>query len=362
MSAKFDILFVCGIAPWLAGALFYIVTIADQHFGNQFFPQQGLATVFIIASLLIGESHQFTSIIRYYTTFRKRDRRFIKERIPFWIIYSSLTVLSIVTILHQQGRLSGPLLLLELIFIPAVLAFPAVLFQHVCAQAVSIAQIYCRMANYAVAPHEKTALSSLFCFLTLTGGCSIAIPFGWESLVELFALPQHPVQQHLLSFFFASAALISGYILLRNVIKRGFTTGEWPPITATLLLTNLTIFTLLPLIQPNAIYVFLFVPLLFHATQHWALAWHSHMKETQTDTTTTQNTWHKFYEFALPILSITFGILFLPLIMRHLSSPISPLQFGLGSNTLSVLFSMLVFYLHYFADRVVWRAKNLEAK
>lgn len=367
MSPALDLLFVCGFAPWLIGAIFFFISAADRQIGSPFLPQQSLATVFIVASLLIGESHQFTSIIRYYTTFSKRDRRFVKERIPIWTIYASLAIAFTLTAFNQSSSfLSWAVPFIELLFIPAVIAFPAVLLQHVCAQAISISQIYCRNAGYAISPQEKEALSIVSWCLTLAGTCSIAIPFGWERIPEMF-FPSGHLMRHFIPYFFATAALVSVCILLRNVVRRGVTTAEWPPITATLLMTNLTLFTLLPLILPGMAYVFLLVPLLFHATQHWALAWHTHVKETKaeptpTPTTTTQGTWLSVYKFALPILSVTLCVLFLPIIMRRLSSPISPLQFGLGSNTLSVFFSMIVFYLHYFADRIVWRAKSLEGK
>ena len=91
VSPLFDILFVCGGAPWLLGITAYL-TIGTNISGDLFNREilSMLTVIYVAASILIGESHQFTSILRYYGTFKERSKRYKLSRLPLWIIYFTL--------------------------------------------------------------------------------------------------------------------------------------------------------------------------------------------------------------------------------------------------------------------------------
>jgi hypothetical protein len=364
MTPLFDLLFVCGAAPWVAGVIFFLISGAGGAYKPAGLPLQALTTIFVAASLLIGESHQFTSIIRYYSVFRKREKRYVLQRIPFWIIYTAVLGTVLVTTIPQlTNYIRWMFIPFQLIFLVATFGFPSVLLQHVCAQAVSIAQIYCRNAGYNLSVEEKGALNAVSWTITLTGIFSIAMPFGLDQgRLGAFDIGQIPLK--LFAIYFGTTAVFASSILYGIMIRRRAATGEAPPASAIILLLNLLTFVLLPLVLPAMAYVFLFVPLLFHATQHWALAIHVQKTEAEAKTKNKQtvaqplNIKLEMCELFIPVLFMTIGILFSPLLTSHSSGPFRVENIGLGNQTLSVFFSMLVFYMHYFADRVVWRSKT----
>lgn len=363
VASWFDLLFVCGVAPWLFGfALFNIEPVfssAGKFQGLASISQQALALGFITASLLIGETHQFTSIIRYYSVGKKGRKVELKERVPFWIMYAMLVVAA-VSIGTHDPFFDWARNVLDSIAMFAMFMFPVVLLQHVCAQAISIAQIYCGNAGYHLSPPEKKALHVVSWTLTIAGAFGIATPFGFDPRALDDAV-FGPIQD--LALCTQGLTLVTIAVLIQKVIRRGITDGDWPPFPAQLLISNLTMFALLPQLIPGMIYVFLFVPLLFHATQHWSLAWNVELKEQKIDTkiSNRQKT-SKALSFSLPIFSLTLCVLFFPLITLRLAIPFSANQLGFGAQTLSVFLSMFVFYMHYFADRIVWRTKAQEGK
>ena len=93
------------------------------------------------------------------------------------------------------------------------------------------------------------------------------------------------------------------------------------------------------------LYVWLFVPVFLHASQHWALAWSTQQKE-GSDTIVNSESRSKIGE----IRRLMLPSLVLTLIM--LVFPVGSLFGG------AVFVSMFIFYVHYFADRVVWRPKS----
>jgi hypothetical protein len=77
VSAPLDYLFVCGFAPWILGFFAYLYFGSRQsEFPS---PEQTILNILFIAlSFLVGESHQFTSILRYATDERQ------KAKSPSW--------------------------------------------------------------------------------------------------------------------------------------------------------------------------------------------------------------------------------------------------------------------------------------
>ncbi len=181
VSREIDILFVCGLAPWLAGILFFLVTGANGAYPPTKIPQQILTYFFVAASLIIGESHQFTSILRYYSAaFRKRTKRYRLQRIPIWFMYLLVAELVLVSTFSSifGGVLQGSLFIQAILLNLCVLAFPVVLMQHVCGQASAIVQQYCRRGDYSISKSEKYLLDLFSWLLAATGACSIAVPFN----------------------------------------------------------------------------------------------------------------------------------------------------------------------------------------
>jgi hypothetical protein len=111
------------------------------------------------------------------------------------------------------------------------------------------------------------------------------------------------------------------------------------------------------------IYVWMFVPVFFHATQHWAVAWMTEKKECASDSTekrpsTLQDLIH-FCKFALPIQVVSLAVLFWPLFfqLEAVMKAKNHTPFSGPEFTLALEWSILVFYMHYFADRIVWRSE-----
>jgi len=360
VSREFDILFVCGLAPWLIGIACFFTTGAGGVYPPTKFPQQAMTLLFVVCSLVIGESHQFTSIVRYYSSFRQRTNSYKWQRIPFWLVYALIAEFFVVQIVGPQSSLlEWTFPWIGLILQVLVIAFPAVLMQHVCAQAAAIVQQYCRMGNYNIERAERFMLVVSSWLLTATGVVSIAVPFGFtasrglDMSIQSTVLSSMVLPLTLLSI--GAALLTAGYVIFRGVTKK-----EWPPLAATLLWSNLVALILLTVPLPGMAYVWLFVPLFFHATQHWALAWRTHKRETFSKSLaawTRKDYCNQICSLVMPVLMLTVFVLFLPMFLKLVphSSAFDNLFPG---ETLSVFLSMLVFYLHYFADRVVWRPKS----
>ena len=89
VSQNIDLLFVCGLLPWILGAIAYFSTgglVQQPVVGTN---QQLLTMFLVFSSFLIGESHQFTSILRYYSkTFRRRRNLYRWHRLPIWFLYA----------------------------------------------------------------------------------------------------------------------------------------------------------------------------------------------------------------------------------------------------------------------------------
>jgi hypothetical protein len=313
--------------------------IVGQH-PDSFIPSQHqrfLTTFFVAASLIIGESHQFTSIIRYYGAFRSRKKAYRWQRVPFWILYGLVLLVACSIWFNANNLMLIPLLIAQV----AVVTFPMVLMQHFCAQAMAIGLVYCRMEGYIIGQSERRSISLIAWMLTAAGAFTIATPFG----------SNQPPQN--LSAIFHISATFMVLVFFAHVLRRGCGKGEWLPAGAAVMWMNLAIFVLLPL-PPIMFYVWMFVPLFYHASQHWVLAWVTQQKEAaQRDPAASRKVITDVCRLALPIQAVSLVVLFLPMLGRQFFSDVPSEIFGNG--TLNVGWSMLVFYVHYFADRVVWR-------
>jgi hypothetical protein len=341
VSRNFDILFVCGIAPWIFGFLCFVVTGAGGIFATPKHPQHLLTIFFVFSSLLIGESHQFTSIIRYYTAFRSRSKTYRIQRIPFWFLYFVALIICIAIAfpsLSEFVNWFSPFF--QTVFVWAIRLFPVVLMQHVCAQAAAVELIYCRRAGYSISKGERGSFDCVIWLLIAAGAFSIAVPFSDPSVPTL---PFTPSMADSFVVAFRACSAIAASLFAVHIVKRGLETKQWPPLGAWLLWTNLALLILLPLHM--MLYVWLFVPVFLHASQHWALAWSTQQKE-GSDTIVNSESRSKIGE----IRRLMLPSLVLTLIM--LVFPVGSLFGG------AVFVSMFIFYVHYFADRVVWRPKS----
>jgi hypothetical protein len=360
VSRAFDILFVCGLAPWLIGIGCFFITGAGGAYPPTKYPQQLLTFFFVASSLIIGESHQFTSIIRYYSSFRKRAKAYTMERIPFWIMYAlALEFLALVLYHPAQDFLRWTFPVFTVLLQFAVILFPAVLMQHICAQAVAVGVSYCRIAGYNFSQAEKRSFTAVTWLLIATGACSIAVPFTFDA-DNIIGISTNSIQLATIVGPIASGASFTALICAAHVIFRGFKRREWPPLGAALLWVNLVLLILLSVPLPGMAYVWLFVPLFFHATQHWALAWSTRKREARTSLGSSlkrTDLAREFCKLVVPVVTLTLIVLFLPLLLSR-TSHLSPISDLFPGETLPVFLSMFVFYMHYFADRVVWRPKT----
>lgn len=364
ISREVDILFVCGLAPWLAGIVFFLVTGAGGAYPPTKFPQQALTIFFVVASLIIGEAHQFTSIVRYYSSaFKNRTKRYRLQRIPIWFMYFLTAELIVLASFRSLSDLiSWSFFIQGIVLQLCVIAFPVVLMQHVCAQASAIVQQYCRRAEYSICKSEKYFLDVVTWLLVATGASSIAAPFSSDNIRSSGAPLVEMSDFEFYIFPLAILTVFACLLMATYVVYRGLTKNDWPPLGAVLLAVNCVSLILLAVPLPAMTYVWLFVPLFFHATQHWALAWSTHQREQQRESDATANKKNRIVEickFITPMMVLTVVVLFIPQFVRR-----SPVDLGsIGGmfspgESLSVFFSMFVFYAHYFADRVVWRPKN----
>ncbi|MBX9690562.1 MAG: hypothetical protein K2X27_27850 [Candidatus Obscuribacterales bacterium] len=379
ISETIDLLFIAGLAPWILGLLAFLI-IGDPQLSNSKADQLGLAIPYTVASLLIGEGHQFTSIIRYYR--KKRTKRFLLKRLPFWIIYAGMALVALLMLfsqipeplrtelgkmeaLNSFAKVSGGGLSIAAMILGVVfgLGFPTILMQHFCAQAKSIGLFYCAKQSFELSKSEKLVLNLCSLTLTIAGAFTIALPFGFglDSNFLLRTPLADPGNTWMLAafHFWESFAIYPALAMLTlfsaMILRRGIKTGEWLPFGAGLLWLNLSIWVLMPLQQ--ILFVWLFVPVFYHATQHWAIAWISRKKELAAEGKTLESETDKLLEFSkmtIPVFCLTLSILFMPLLLAKIGINVESI-FGSNGGTLNVFWSMLVFYMHYFSDRIVWR-------
>ncbi len=366
ISETFDLVFVCGLAPWIFGLVAYLCTGGLLEHPIPSALHQGLTIFFITVSLLIGEAHQFTSIVRYFGAFRKRSKRYRWRRIPIWYIYTMLALILIMrdvgSLFGAQGSFISSSLLVVLsglgfVAIIAAVVFPVALMQHFCAQALNVGLIYCRVNNFNFRSWERKVLSIITLLLVLTGASTIALPFLGVASSPHEVLRSAPFRDTVYWTTVSMLVVASGYFL-----HCGFANNRWLPRGAVLVWLNMAAFILL-LPFWLLFYVWLFVPTLFHASQHWSIAWYTRCQEsnryTEESTASTANAvtevrtpdLPEVLRFVLPIQILSIVVLFGWLIV---SSAFSPQQ-SVNFMTLPVEFSMLLFYFHYFLDQVIWR-------
>ena len=360
VSPSFDLLFVCGIAPWIFGLACYALlgNVLDKPIPSS--NEHALTICYVVVSLLIGESHQFTSILRYFFGPKPGPKVHWLNRLPLrvvWIMLGIMVVATIASTLHWQIFLG---FLSMVVSIPFMLVgmptltfasnfFPFFLMHHICAQAKTIGMMYCRQNEYELSKEESRNLSALVVMLVFAGACNIALPFSFDdSFIKTdgFALAKTVWNW----------ATIAGLAYVgNNFVQRGIKTKQWLPAPAAILWINLLLFSLLP--PSPMVFVWLFVPIFFHATQHWSVAWSAKQAErTNKETTDKRQLTEFLLTVLLPVQALTLSILFIPAIFKD------SFLFGNQGGTLNVGWSMLVFYIHYFTDRIVWRPRLKEAK
>lgn len=360
VSKWFDLFFVCGLAPWLLGFVTCLVfggrealQVSSNVAGfaqttSTSLPvltgamQQTFSLAFVVASLVIGESHQFTSIIRYFTAYKDRKKSYWTGRLPFWFIY--VGIFSAIAAHFDPSLVSGSWFqLLGAILQIGFVMFPVVLMQHICAQAKAIGMMYCGRQGFKFSFGERFALAITTWCLVVTGATTIAAPFGTSDGGAAVTDIVMTVRNVSLGW---SLAMIWACSLL--FLYRGCRRNEWLPSGAAVMWCNLAAWILVPVRE--LVFVWVCVPLFFHATQHWSVAWAVRRAELEKCSGITLSPGKCIWEFvtmAVPIQAVTLLVLFSPMLIGGATA-------GLD-QTLSVEFSIFVFYLHYFADRLVWR-------
>lgn len=350
ISPTVDLLFVCGFAPWLFGAATAIAAFNGKIPApfKSGVPDTGPfnSLFLVVAALIIGESHQFTSIIRYYSRTGSKKQARKLDRFPIWVIYTGLIIIfgGIATGFVVPLSILASVVILPILML-AQFMFPVVLMQHVCAQAKAIGLIYCAKEGYKLSREEKYHLSAATWLLVFLGAFTIAAPFGISEIALNSGLIGS-IHQAVRLCTFAELAYFAA-----KLIWRGLKNDEWLPAGAGWMWTNLILFVLIPFFFMPL--VWLYVPIFFHATQHWVVAWITQKRENASSEkpATGVQTLKDFLVLVLPVQALSLSVLFLPLFLGSL-------VFGLNQglqNTLSVGWSMLVFYMHYFSDRIVWR-------
>ncbi|MDZ4835107.1 MAG: hypothetical protein SGJ27_15130 [Candidatus Melainabacteria bacterium] len=281
VSKKIDLLFVCGIAPWILGMIaYFIVSGLNGDFQSGF--QSKLLTIFILAtSFVIGESHQFISLIRYYSKkFRERRNAYIWRRVPIWAIYGLA-----VGILFQSIPLgsifcsfSSYLYGIFAYYVREVLLmlFPVFLAHHLCSQALAVGLKYCQKQNHYLSGNELVALNLVSWLCVAVGSVTIAVPFDMgayfgQKCMRIF----DTVALMLSDIVLATAVMVLA--LVTHFLIKGVKNNEWLPVGATLTWLTVVVLMLLPLDQLR--YVWIFMPVFFHASQSWILAWSAEQRE-----------------------------------------------------------------------------------
>lgn len=328
VSRRVDLLFVCGGLPWILGGMFHLILdlgIRSWDFGLGEFGANNLAICWIVGSLLIGESHQFTSILRL-AKFRIYTPR---VKVLLAIILLCLVFLSFsFDFKDLPAFVSIPVSL-------AISAFPVILINHFCIQARSVGLLYCTKAGYILNSYQMRQLKLITWMLVAAGSFNVATPFLPEPLLTAYSQDLRFYIGILLMVALPCAMLL----FVEDTYRRNKLSGERFPLGATLTWFNLALWILLPIKALH--FVWIFVPVFYHASQHWILSWISSENNSQMKS----SFWCYFmriYYHAAPTLSVTLIVLFLPIL------------FG-TRGTLSAVWSMAVFYVHYLADGVVWK-------
>jgi hypothetical protein len=235
-----------------------------------------------------------------------------------------------------------------------LLLFPVVLMHHICAQSRAIGLIYCGKNGFRLSKTENLLVSATMWLLVLSAAATFARPFGQLSQNMNSFSQMLPLEASIP--FSTTFVLATAFMFL----ARGLFKNEWLPLPVSCLWLNLSLYVLLGS-NPAMVYVWLFVPLFFHAAQHWAVAWDTQRKEQLSSESTGK--WMQCAQMVLPVLAVTFFVLFLPLFLVEGSAMLAGKQFtllpqGAGLMTLPLEFLLVVFYLHYLADRVVWKTKK----
>src|SRR5579884_374219 len=160
VSPGIDLLFVCGLAPWILGLLTYLFLgfrLSDPACAPA---TSSAAVVLMVVSFLVGETHQFTSIVRYCTRKRKLTERSFWLHYPLWLSLLGVALLLVPSWLMnpllqstniistlQSGSLSIGLF--------AFLCFPTILMHHFCAQAKAVGFAYCGLNGYQLTNADK---------------------------------------------------------------------------------------------------------------------------------------------------------------------------------------------------------------
>src|SRR5262249_37905170 len=143
------------------------------------------------ASLIIGESHQFTSIIRYFGGISRRTKGYKLQRLPFWLLYATFATVAILAEMRVPFDHPVELALVSGIGFVSQLSmalFPVVLMQHFTAQAKAIGLVYCGMHGYKLSRLESFVLSFTAWLLVIAGGFALAMPFGFTVNEENMAM------------------------------------------------------------------------------------------------------------------------------------------------------------------------------
>ena len=350
VSPIFDLIFVCGLAPWILGYFTQFSTLILPDSQGLESTHDTFNMTLVVAALLIGESHQFTSIIRYV------EQRFKKKWEPPFKTFVYLAValhLLLAMFMFAQSSHVPFVSVIEgtissLIAPLGMLLFPVVLMQHIAAQSKAIGLIYCARSGFQLSKKESILLSIVNICLVIFGAMTIAGPFGlfqeFANSMEMFSVLPY--------LCLVSSATIFGGLM----VSRGRRTGQWLPAGAAILWSNMLAFVLLGK-STFATCVWLFIPIFFHATQHWSIAWMTTRKESQDlDEQPGFRDFLVFCRLVFPVIAVTLLVLFMPLLMFDMSKLQS------AEKTLPLGWSMFVFYLHFFADRVVWRPEKKGGK
>jgi hypothetical protein len=342
VSPAVDLLFVCGLAPWILGCAAWLVIGSPHSDTPDTIASRSLTALYVLCALFIGEGHQFTSIVRFHTAKRFWKRWPSLPPVVFmWL--GLLSPLGVGLVNSDFGELD---LFLGIAAQIGVIVFPIVLVHHFCIQAHAIVLMYCGKGGYVLS-RAQTWLFRISMWLLVAGAaCGMALPFGLTDNVEATKMAQ-PWAIPLMVASLLCACL--------PVWRRGRKTGEWPPDVAMVLWLNLISFLLIPM--QVAAYVWVFVPIFFHASQHWIVAYAMRRRESVT-ANHDSSALLDLLRTLLPVQAVSLVVLFSPLLSLASAKAATLIGTPAGqSMTLPVTWSMWVFYLHYFTDRIVWRPR-----
>ena len=341
ISREVDLLFVCGLAPWILGGLAWALLGSPMQDMHATFLHRGFTMLYVFSALLIGEGHQFTSILRFH--FARRFWKRWKSLPPVVFMWVGFFSVGLGLFSSQFSELNAGLQALAGL---GMVLFPIVLVHHFCIQAHAIVLLYCTKSGYLVEKSQLRMFRLATWFLVAGGACAMALPFG---LTETDRILEN-VPQYAIPLMVASLLLVAVPAMVRGRVAR-----EWPPITGVMLWLNLVGFLMMPM-QFGA-YVWVFVPIFFHASQHWVVAYASRRRETAT-AKLERSALHDLLRLVLPVQAVSLAVLYMPLLTINLPPGVDAQSASMQPNlTLPVTWSMFVFYLHYFTDRIVWKPR-----